>query len=1153
MTTGQPKTSLPTRTQGQPAARPTTESKAAPVKRKTGGIWPRLARYRWIAALASLGCALWAQKLAEDSRLASNGLGTPPTLSWALFALAAVLFVIAVPATSPPPTGQPTLFMTNLRAMSRPRRTLFLGLLGAGISCDVVAVPLFLALHNAEPDTVPGWPVNTGSWLLYMAGLLLFAGAWVVWERSVPAATTAAETQGILAVEATQAGRRSIWRVPPSRVEWIVMAALTLLALALRLPGLDSAPPGLWFDEAQNGIVARNLLAPNALHPAFIGDFTQMGGLYFYMLGLVLKVFGDTAILPLRLLPAIAGTLIVPMLYMIGSRLYGWRVGLVAGTLLAVSAWNITFSRLGMASMPTVVLNIAVYLCLLQGLRTGRLGYYAGAGVLMGLAFQMYYASQLVPVVLGLVFLYWLITVRMRFWRAIRGGIVVLAAGILIGFLPVATFLTQHLNVYMARTGTVSIFTPEGSDGHPDALGISLTKHALMFNYMGDSNGRHNLPGAPMLDFWTGALFLVGLGVCLLRVRRWHYFFPLIWFLVSMSGGVLTVVFEAPQGHRTLEASVITALIAGIYLGETWKALTTAVEGRRATDHRRPVGLLSLSGGRARLWVTGAVALGVLAVLVVTAVTNVNRYFNQQMNNQSVWLDMLGPDREIGRLVAQYNDTHKVYISSIKADYPPGHYLVPNANIASWPGMYTFPLTEARDTEIVLTQSDGYDVAAIRRIYKNAVVKAISGPDHGAPQVYSVTIPAQDIIEAHGVHATLFPTDSGKALVEQTLERMAFDAASGAGSAGQIARIRLSATLKVDTYAAYSFGLAGDAGAEAAPAGTIMVDGFDVSAGTPITLGTGLHSVAMTGTLASSGGQAGKIELMWASGQGTEKQPINSVLLFDPRKIEPRGLTGLFRQGASFDTEPTQGRVDPTISFYFHITPLVRPYTADWQGKLYAPVDGQYTFQTEQISHSRLYIDGQQLIVNDANNNAVSAQTNLSKGLHDIRLQYEDYESFSHVYLFWTPPGLGDRFIIPSAFLLPVMGSYPDHPESGDWPGIEAADDTDWTRASDQGSGAGSQGSGSQGTQGAQATQVAVQPTPTLQQVEKPTAIPAGVGQTTPKEIKPVLVLGQDGETLARPKAGAVDEAGNIYIYTETDTSIHKFSADGKPENKWVV
>ena len=138
--------------------------------------------------------------------------------------------------------------------------------------------------------------------------------------------------------------------------------------------------------------------------------------------------------------------------------------------------------------------------------------------------------------------------------------------------------------------------------------------------------------------------------------------------------------------------------------------------------------------------------------------------------------------------------------------------------------------------------------------------------------------------------------------------------------------------MKVDAFDRYTFGLKGES--EFAPTGSIMVDGFEVSASTPIaTLGRGLHSVVLTATLAttSTATQPGMIELLWETlANQPKRQPIDSAMLFDPRKIEPRGLTGLFRQGQSFDTEPSEGRVDPTISFYFHVTPMVRPYTADW-------------------------------------------------------------------------------------------------------------------------------------------------------------------------------------------------------------------------------
>lgn len=1179
MRVAQPQTSLPTRnTNGQPAAQKPPTQKTRNPQSASGNPnrwWAQLGKIRWVLALGSLGSALLAQKIANDVRVANSGEGVPPLASWLLFGLAAVLFVVAIPSSPTPPTGQPTPFLATLRALPRRRRILFLGLAGAAISCDIVATPLFIVLNSAPPNVALNWPTNTGSWLLYIVGLLLFGAAWAVWERSVPALDDRQSTvdagrplseDGSTQIRETAQSSvvdrpASATGLLPSKVEWIIMGALTLLALALRLPGLDSAPPGLWFDEAQNGIVARGLMDPTAFHATFIQGFTQMGALYFYALGRILDIFGTTAIWPLRLMPAIAGTLLVPMIYLIGSRLYGWRVGVAAGVMLAVSAWNITFSRFGIASLPTVALDVGVFLCLLQGLRTGRLGYYAGAGVLMGLALQMYYPSQLVPVVLALVFLFRLVTERMRFWRAIRGGIVLVALGLVVAFLPVATFAIQHLDVYTSRAGTVSIFTPEGSDGHPDALQISLGKHALMFNYAGDGNGRHNIPTEPMLDWWMGAFFITGLGVCLLRLRRWHYFFPLMWFVASMSGGVLTVVFEAPQSHRTLETSVISALIAGIFVGELWRALTpiTKRETQSATTASSPQArlLAQIRGTQPATihvsrftfrfsWPALLISGLALVLLFVTSVSNIDRYFNRQMNDQGVWQDMSTPDRAIGSLVAQYNKDHAVYISAVKTENPSTSYLAPGAFVLPWPGMYTFPLLDARDTVIILTPSDGYDVATIKRIYKNAVVNVVYGPDKNSPQLYSITIPTGDIVAARGVHATLYPKDPAKPPVDETLQNVEFTPT--AQQAQDFDRVRLSTTFEVINYAGYRFQLAG-ADASQVISGSVLVDGFDVSAGTAITLGLGLHSVVATAPVSSTAG-TNKLQLLWGNNIPTSvgMRPFEPAYLFDPRKIEPRGLTGIFRQGDFFDVPPAAERVDPTISFYFHLTPLPRPYTGEWLGKLYVPVDGTYMFQTEQISRSQLFIDGQQIVANSQSNTAMNAPMNLTKGLHDIRVLYEDLESFSHLYLYWTPPGLVGQYIIPSAFLLPVMGTYPDKPESGDWPTIDEADDTNWSKSAE-------------GGDVGQST-VAGQPQPTPAEAQQPTPQPAEAstqapptpkGQTAVQRIQPLVTLGQSGEVLNRPKAVAVDAEGNIYIYTETDTYIRKISPDGKTQKSWVV
>ena len=120
------------------------------------------------------------------------------------------------------------------------------------------------------------------------------------------------------------------------------------------------------------------------------------------------------------------------------------------------------------------------------------------------------------------------------------------------------------------------MFNPSVGGGDSSAFTGSLNKHLAMFNIAGDQNGRHDLPGAPMLDDVTAALFFLGLGLCVVRAGRWQYIFPPLWFVAALAGGVLSLPFEAPQSHRTLENSIVTALCAGIVLGEFWQALTRA-------------------------------------------------------------------------------------------------------------------------------------------------------------------------------------------------------------------------------------------------------------------------------------------------------------------------------------------------------------------------------------------------------------------------------------------------------------------------------------------------------------------------------------------------------------------------------------------------
>src|SRR5438067_836327 len=100
-----PPKALPTRVRRQtPVEQPGPQPKAAPEHRGPRWWWAQRGKIRWLVAIAALVCALAAQKIADDARVANGGAGAPPTLTWVLFGLAAVLFVIGVPGSPAPPT-----------------------------------------------------------------------------------------------------------------------------------------------------------------------------------------------------------------------------------------------------------------------------------------------------------------------------------------------------------------------------------------------------------------------------------------------------------------------------------------------------------------------------------------------------------------------------------------------------------------------------------------------------------------------------------------------------------------------------------------------------------------------------------------------------------------------------------------------------------------------------------------------------------------------------------------------------------------------------------------------------------------------------------------------------------------------------------------
>jgi 4-amino-4-deoxy-L-arabinose transferase-like glycosyltransferase len=920
---------------------------------------------RLVLVPAAVALALAGAALVENARRGSEG-GSPPALSWILFALAAACLVTAVRE----PAVLPVAPSTPLAAL-RSRRLAATVAFGGAFLFAAWSIPLFVRLNDAGDTGSPGTLSNDGSWLLWILSLAAFAAGVWVWQRSAPRPSSAPGPS---------------WpSVLPRRLEVPLLAGLTAAALALRLPDLGSIPHGLWFDEAQNGLVAGDLTRGGATHSVFIGDFTQMGGLYFYVLGGLLSVFGN-AIWVLRLLPALAGSAAVLLLYGLASRLYGWRVGLTAAALLAVSSWNITFSRFGMASMTAVALDLTVYLCVVQGLRTGRIAWYAGGGVVLGLDLHGYYIARLVPLVLLLLTAHICLRARTEV-RSLRAGAAAFAAGAVLAALPVVVFAIQKPSVYESRVSTVSIFSKTGSAGQPHAVRTSLRAHLLMFNYRGDANGRHNVPGSPMLDWLTAALFFSGLGVCLLRLWRWQYFFPVVWFGAALSGGVLSLVLEAPQAHRTLENSAVTALLAGIFLGGAWEALHGHAGSRRL--------------------VAAAAAAATLAAVGGASAMNAEKYFGRQAKDGRVWSDMSVSELDAG-LLARRHGNDEIWLTDAYADRPTVPFLAPSVHPRVWLGAYQLPFVErARDVLLLLDPDREGEVSAIAADYPHADFERFQ--KGSALLLYAAVVPQSDLASSHG--ALVYR--GGRA------------SRAGGTRIGPGAADRLVSTLLVPRFGAYRFAWssAGRGRAE------ISIDERRLEPGAFRTLSIGVHRLEIR-RLHGPGGP-----LLWSL-RGTRLRPLPAAYLFDPRRIGPSGLTGRYREGRGFDGPAALERVDPVISMYFHTLPIAPPFTVEWRGQIKAPKAGTYVFELRATDTARLFIDGRAVVAREVPGAPQSASVALQAGWHRIGVLYRAYTGYFTVSLLWSPPGR-PLSVVPSAFLRPFR---PTRPPFGPSPRLDDSD-----------------------------------------------------------------------------------------------------------------
>ncbi|MBI4101106.1 glycosyltransferase family 39 protein [Candidatus Microgenomates bacterium] len=372
----------------------------------------------------------------------------------------------------------------------------------------------------------------------------------------------------------------------------IVMA----VAIFFRFWQLPQTPPGLYEDEAANGLDIFSIQDGN-LQPFYPGN-NGREALFFYLQVPFVWMFGNTAF-ALRVAPALIGVATVLVTYLWVKEWFSRRAALVTALFLATGSWAVTISRNGFrAGMVPLMIALSVWL-FTKGWKARRWYWWLLTGLSLGVGFYTYTSYRLFPLALLGILVFGL-------WRYRRQLKTLILALILVGTVtilalaPLGIYGWGHRGEVLQVRSNVSITNSQFNQGNLlKTLASNVGKTVLMFNLKGDHNWRHNLSSAPMLNAFVGIMFIFGGMLALRRSRDIRYFVLLAILGVMLLPNLLTAE-GIPHGLRTIGVIPVIYILAAIGTVELlwrWRAVFPTNIIARGVGLVLLLGLIGYSAG----------------------------------------------------------------------------------------------------------------------------------------------------------------------------------------------------------------------------------------------------------------------------------------------------------------------------------------------------------------------------------------------------------------------------------------------------------------------------------------------------------------------------------------------------------------------------
>ncbi len=506
-----------------------------------------LLRLPWRALLA-LGCALLAQSLYEPPGPRGTGGSIVYIVSAALLVWSAL-------------RGEWTL-------AARPEAVAGIDPLTYRRVALLASIPLaMLAFLFFGGNLFTGFNV-----ILWIGTIGLFV--WSLWLRDPHAPSIWQRFRLFL-------GRQS-WQIRIDRWALLLLAA-ALVIVFFRVYHIQQTPAEPFSDHAEKLLDVYDVSQGQTR--IFFPRNTGREAIQMYWTLLMSWIFGTgLSFLSLKIGTVLIGLFTLPYVYLLGKEVATRRVGFLALVLTGVGYWPNLIARIGLRFplYPMFVAPLLYYL--IRGLRTRNRNDFILSGIFLGLGLHGYSPFRIVPLLVVIAFaLYVLHAQSAGARRETVVWLAIAAVTSLLVFLPLLRYATENPDSFSYRALTRLEGMEQPLPGPWPLVLLSNTWNALrMFNWNNGGIWVHSVPDRPALDVVTGALFLIGVVLLLVRYakkRHWLDLFLLVSIPILLLPSILSLAFpdENPSLNRTAGALVPVFLIAALALDGL---ITTFGKGR---------------------------------------------------------------------------------------------------------------------------------------------------------------------------------------------------------------------------------------------------------------------------------------------------------------------------------------------------------------------------------------------------------------------------------------------------------------------------------------------------------------------------------------------------------------------------------------------